>query len=210
MKSAIKEPSLERLGEWEGKATNLLESVYKKNTIVAEKLMGIYMHGLRTIEVSYEKAINIFKSTSEPTELMYFLAARIYLISCYGRSQGPDKALELSKKVSLPQQLFIEGMVAHVKDNIELARVKMQKWADLGFELAKSELERGLDNIDYRELPTNDNSENDEENGCATYVAVGIIILIVAGILIAASNTYRYNCYLSYWLDFTKAILLNL
>lgn len=99
--------------------------------------------------------------------------------------QGPDKALELSKKVSLPQQLFIEGMVAHVKDNIELARVKMQKSADLGFELAKSELERGLDNIDYRELPTNDNSENDEENGCATYVAVGIIILIIAGILIA-------------------------
>ena len=61
----------------------------------------------------------------------------------------------------------------------------MQKSADLGFELAKSELERGLDNIDYRELPTNDNSENDEENGCATYVAVGIIILIIAGILIA-------------------------
>ena len=104
------------------------------------------------------------------------------MIACYGGSQGPDKALELSKKVSLPQQLFIEGMVAHVKDNIELARVKMQKAADLGFELAKSELERGLDNIDYRELPTNDNSE---EDGCATYVAVGIIILIIAGILIA-------------------------
>lgn len=185
LKSAIKEPSFERVGEWEGKATNLLESVYKKNTIVAEELMGIYMHGLRTIELSYEKAINIFKSTSEPSELMYFLAARIYLIACYGGSQGPDKALELSKKVSLPQQLFIEGMVAHVKDNIELARVKMQKAADLGFELAKSELERGLDNIDYRKLPTNDNSENDEEDGCATYVAVGIIILIIAGILIA-------------------------
>ena len=143
------------------------------------------MHGLRTIEPSYEKAINIFKNISEPTELMYFLAARIYLVACYGGSQGPEKAIELSKKVSLPQQLFIEGMVAHVKDNIELARVKMQKAADLGFELAKSELERGLENIDYRELPTNDNSESDDEDGCGTYIMGGIIILIVAGILIA-------------------------
>lgn len=183
LKRAHEEPSSEQVNEWEHKAVNLLESVRNQTPMASESLMKIYMEGLSCIEPSHKKAFEIFETTPEPTDTMRFLMAQIYLTKDYGGPQDYTKALEMSKQIALAGRLYIEGMVAHMKDDMDQARIAIKKSADLGFEQAKKDLKKGLDNITYGESISKKEQEDDDSEYGIYILIVGIAV--IAGILIA-------------------------
>lgn len=181
LRRANEDPSSNEAKEWEYTAVNLLESVRNQSPLAAETLMGIYMQGLSCIEPSHKKAFEIFKQTYEPTDTMRFLMAQIYLSGQYGGPQDCIKALAVSQPLAPAERLYIEGVVAHIQNNMEQARISLQKSADLGFEPAKEDLKNGLDTITYGGTPSN--KEQEEDGGGFLNLVVGVCI--AGGIIIA-------------------------
>ena len=168
-----------QVNEWEHKVIELLESIYKQSSSAAEVLMAIYMQGLKYIEPSHQKAFEIFKQTYEPTDTMRFLMAQVYVSGQYGGPQDCIKALAVSQPLAPAERLYIEGVVAHIQNNMEQARISLQKSADLGFEPAKEDLKNGLDTITYGGISS---KEDDEEVGWFN-TALGVCIF--GGIIIS-------------------------
>ena len=68
-----------------------------------------------------------------------------------------------------------------IQNNMEQARISLQKSADLGFEPAKEDLKNGLDTITYGGTPSN--KEQEDNGGGFLNLAVGVCIAV--GIIIA-------------------------
>ena len=105
--------------------------------------------------------------------------AQVYVSGQYGGPQDCIKALAVSQPLAPAERLYIEGVVAHIQNNMEQARISLQKSADLGFEPAKEDLKNGLDTITYGGISS---KEDDEEVGWFN-TALGVCIF--GGIIIS-------------------------